>query len=308
MPDSTASGLPEATTNPARLKADLDQHGYCLAAEALSPDQLARVRERLEAQATAERALDLGFGNDVHMDATNQWVGMLINKGAPFVELVANPVALELVSHVLGAEHLLSVLEAHVVNRGGSPMALHSDQWWMPFPVAPDAAYPRVGAITRATVPKDAPASAGACIWPPAVINVMYMVSDYTEANGATRIVPGSHLFGRQPPGTVPHPVETIAAEGAAGTAVIWEGRTWHAAGLNVTDQPRRGITATYCGPMFRQLTNFPVGTRADVLRGASPELRRLLGFKVWSDYGAIDDMSAEFIAREEGAIGELRP
>lgn len=59
---------------------------------------------------------------------------------------------------------------------------------------------------------------------------------------------------------------------------------------------------------MFRQLTNFPVGTRADVLRGASPELRRLLGFKVWSDYGAIDNMAAEFIAREEGAIGELRP
>jgi ectoine hydroxylase-related dioxygenase (phytanoyl-CoA dioxygenase family) len=308
MPDTTALGPAEATTDRARLKADLDEFGYCLAAEALSPEHLARIRERLEEQATAERALDLGFGNDVHMDATNQWVGMLINKGAPFVELATNPVGLALVSHVLGAEHLLSVLEAHVVNRGGSPMALHSDQWWMPFPVAPGAAYPRVGAITRTTVPTDAPASEGAGIWPPAVINVMFMVSDYTEANGATRIVPGSHLLGRQPPGTVPHPVETIAAEGAAGTAVVWEGRTWHAAGPNTTDQPRYGIATTYCGPMFRQLTNFPVGTRAAVVRDASPELRRLLGFKVWSDYGAIDNMAAEFIAREEGAIGELRP
>lgn len=236
MPDSTTFSLPKATTDLARLKANLDEYGYCLAAEALSPGQLVRVRERLDEQATAERALDLGFGNDVHIDATNQWVGMLINKGAPFVELATNPVALALTSHVLGAEHLLSVLEAHVVNRGGSPMALHSDQWWMPFPVAPDAAYPRVGAITRSTVPTDAPAATDARIWPPAVINVMYMVSDYTEANGATRIVPGSHLFGRQPSGTVPHPVATIAAEGAAGTAVVWEGRTWHAAGLNVTD------------------------------------------------------------------------
>ena len=41
---------------------------------------------------------------------------------------------------------------------------------------------------------------------PAIVCNTMWALTDFTEANGATRIVPGSHLMGRQPPGTVPPP------------------------------------------------------------------------------------------------------
>ena len=74
------------------------------------------------------------------------------------------------------------------------------------------------------------------------------------------------------------------------------------------TNQPRLGVTATYCGPMFRQLTNFTVGTKDEVLRDASPLLRRLLGFKVWSTYGGTDDHAAEFIERVPGQVGELAP
>ena len=191
---------------------------------------------------------------------------------------------------------------------GGQAMALHCDQWWLPFPVPPRANHPRVGSITRTTVPTTTPDPARTLIWPPAVVNVMFMITDYTERNGATRIVPGSHLSGAQPPRALPHPVPTVAAEGKAGTAVIFEGRTWHAAGVNATDQPRFGITATYCGPMFRQLTNFTIGTREDVLRDAPPVLGRLLGFRIWSSYGGIDDNAVEFIERAEGAVGELRP
>jgi hypothetical protein len=77
---------------------------------------------------------------------------------------------------------------------------------------------------------------------------------------------------------------------------------------VNTTDEPRFGITATYCGPMFRQLTNFAIGTRDDVLREATPQLRKLLGFRIWSSYGGIDDNAVEFIERAEGRVGELRP
>ena len=300
--------LPKATADQAQLTADIDTHGYCLVADALSPDQVEAIRLRLEEQATAERSQGIHPHNAAHVDEVNQWVTMLINKGRVFRDLATNPATLAVVGHVLGEEFLLSVLEAHVVRAGGKAMALHCDQWWLPFPVPPQADHRRVGSITRATVPTTAPDPARTLIWPPVVVNVMFMITDYTERNGATRIVPGSHLSGAQPSRAVPHPVPTVPAEGEAGTAVIFEGRTWHAAGINATEHPRFGITATYCGPMFRQITNFTIGTREDVLREATPRLRTLLGFRIWSSYGGIDDNAVEFIERAEGHVRELRP
>jgi ectoine hydroxylase-related dioxygenase (phytanoyl-CoA dioxygenase family) len=286
----------------------LDAYGYCLVGDALSRAEVEAIHRRLAEQAEAERLQGIRPHNAAHVDAVNQWVTMLINKGRVFRDLPTTPATLQLVEHVLGREFLLSVLEAHVVRRGGQAMALHCDQWWLPFPVPPRSDHARVGSITRTTIPTAAPDAARTLIWPPAVVNVMFMITDYTEANGATRIVPGSHLSGAQPSRALPHPVPTVAAEAPAGTAVVFEGRTWHAAGVNTTDEPRFGITATYCGPMFRQLTNFAIGTRDDVLREATPQLRKLLGFRIWSSYGGIDDNAVEFIERAEGRVGELRP
>jgi ectoine hydroxylase-related dioxygenase (phytanoyl-CoA dioxygenase family) len=307
MPSWNRANLPQPTRDSERLKADLDTYGYCVLTEALTPAQLKAVRARIEEQVEAERMCGIESRAVQHYDQVNQWVTMLINKGAEFSELAKNEKSLALVGHVLGQEFLLSVLEAHFVRKGGGLMSLHCDQWWLPFPVSADARYARVGDISRSTVPTGPPERARGPVWPPAVVNIMYMITDFTDENGGTRIVPGSHLSGWQPDRSIPHVVETAAAEGPAGSAVVFDGRTWHAAGVNRTDQHRIGIAATYCGPMFRQLTNFPVGTHAEVIERASPLLRRLLGLKVWSTYGGIDDHTAEFIERREGQVGELK-
>jgi ectoine hydroxylase-related dioxygenase (phytanoyl-CoA dioxygenase family) len=187
-------------------------------------------------------------------------------------------------------------------------MSLHVDQWWMPHPVAPDESYPRPGDATRTSAPPGPLERATTTIWPPMVVNCMHMLTDFTVENGATRVVPTSHLTGRQPDQAIPHPVPTVAAERRAGTAVVFEGRTWHAAGQNSTGVPRLGVTAYYAGPMCRQLSNFTVGTNDEVLARASPRLKALLGFKVWSTYGGIDDHAAEFIDRSAPRVGELQP
>jgi len=300
--------LPAPRRNLAALKRDLDLFGYCLVADALSPVEVRTIRARVEEQAAAEQELEFSNANEAHSDATNQWVSLLINKGRVFRDLVTHPTALALVRHVLGPEVLLSSNEAHIVRPGGSPMGLHVDQWWLPLERPPTEEHARVGAAKRASVPTGGPAPSSGPIWQPVVCNVIYMISDFTAANGATRIVPKSHLSGHQPSGAVPHPVASIAAEGPAGTALVFEGRTWHAAGLNVSNAARIGMPTYYCGPQFRQLTNFTLGTRRDVLREASPELLRLLGFKVWSTYGSTDDTSADFVRFDAEPVGELKP
>ena len=78
-------------------------------------------------------------------------------------------------------------------------------------------------------------------IAPAVVVNVMWMLVDFTAENGGTRLVPRSHLTGRHPDKGLDKDVEPIAAEGPAGTAMVFDGRMWHGTGANVSDGPRLG-------------------------------------------------------------------
>ena len=93
----------------------------------------------------------------------------------------------------------------------------------------------------------------------------MWMLDDYTEANGATLLVPGSHLSGRQPDHELDSNANWVPATGPAGTAVVFEGRTWHTTGANITERPRIGLSTNFCAPQFRQQENFLLGTRPEV-------------------------------------------
>ena len=126
-------------------------------------------------------------------------------------------------------------------------------------------------------------------IAPAFVCNTMWMLDDFREDNGATIVVPGSHLFGRQPDPELDADANWISAEAPAGSAVIFEGRTWHSTGANRSDQPRLGLTTNFCAPQFRQQENLQLGTDPRILASASEELLALLGFKPWYGYGSID-------------------
>jgi ectoine hydroxylase-related dioxygenase (phytanoyl-CoA dioxygenase family) len=139
------------------------------------------------------------------------------------------------------------------------------------------------------------------------VANAMWMVSDFTEQNGATRIVPRSHLSGGDPDPSVPHRVPTVAATGPAGTAVVFDGRLWHGAGANKGQEPRTGITANCCGPQCRQLENYTRGMRPEALSACPPEILKRLGFATWSSYGHTGDPDADFTEAGDTGLGELR-
>jgi ectoine hydroxylase-related dioxygenase (phytanoyl-CoA dioxygenase family) len=78
----------------------------------------------------------------------------------------------------------------------------------------------------------------------PIVCNSMWALTDFTAANGATRLVPGSHLG--------PNPdyggkYETIAAEMPKGSVLIWDGALWHGGGANTTNTRRIGLLPDSC-------------------------------------------------------------
>ena len=299
--------LPTPTTDLAQQKADLDEDGYCIVADALSADEVAALRDRIAEQAAAERqrSLDHLYQAQAEGDDVNQWVFQLVNKGEEFQRLALHPTARALATYLLGTDHLLSSLDAHITHPGNKTMPLHADQWWMPQPVAPGTPHGRQGDMTRETGPFGEPTRATGPINPPLVCNMMWMANDFTVENGATRIVPGSHLSG-----SLPDPERSdygeISIEAPAGSLLVWEGRTWHAAGLNTADHPRFGVVTYFCAPIIRSLANLTYGTRTEVRESMSQELATLCGFTPWSSYGMTDHPSTNIASPGDETAGRL--
>lgn len=84
-----------------------------------------------------------------------------------------------------------------------------------------------------------------------AVGNSLWMLVDFTAENGATRVIPGSHLSGQTPKDgmedpTVPHPDEVLLL-GTAGTVVVWNSHLWHGTTANRSDHIRHSLTSFFC-------------------------------------------------------------
>jgi ectoine hydroxylase-related dioxygenase (phytanoyl-CoA dioxygenase family) len=93
--------------------------------------------------------------------------------------------------------------------------------------------------------------------WPQAVhageyeaCNSMWMLDDFTAENGATRVVPGSHRWGKRPADVLTDPVEThpdqILVTGRAGSVVVFNAHLWHSGRDNNSDRPRHAAHAFF--------------------------------------------------------------
>ena len=299
--------LPTATTDLERAKFDIDTFGYCLLQDALKPDQVDALLARLDEQREAERELR----PPTLLPDKKQLVVFLLNKGQVFRDLLLLDALHAVIGHVLGREYLLSSYHAHFAHPG-SETRFHTDQFWMPPPTNErKETLVRPGSITRAGnrghhVGGEAQMSP-TTISPAVVCNGMWMLTDFTAANGATLVVPKSHLSGRQPDHALDESAGWVPAEGPAGTVVIFEGRTWHSTGENRTHEVRIGLTTNFCAPQFRQQENYLLGTRPEVLDAASPELLKLIGFKPWQGYGGYEN-GGDWNRRGVYALGELVP
>ncbi|MPY93059.1 MAG: phytanoyl-CoA dioxygenase family protein [Acidimicrobiia bacterium] len=106
--------------------------------------------------------------------------------------------------------------------------------------------------------------------------NTLWALTDFTAANGATNVVPGSH---RWPPDRRAEPAEAVQAEMPKGSVLVYSGTVVHGGGENRSGQPRTGMNLTYCLSWLRQEENQFLSCPPEIAKALPSELTDLLGY-----------------------------
>ena len=157
----------------------------------------------------------------------------LLARGKVFEEVPVHERVLPIVESVLDRGCLVSSLSSIAILPGETAQPIHADDQLIPLPK------PHV----------------------PIVCNSMWALTDFTEENGATRLVPGTHTSDRSPSFGEAH--ATIAAEMKKGSVLVWNGSLWHGGGANRTSERRVGLAMNYCAGWMRQQENQQLGIPA---------------------------------------------
>jgi hypothetical protein len=254
--------LPFPTESDLVAQDHLAQFGYCILSGVLPSGEVQRLRKLVLAAAAEER----GQGQE-WISNGNQKVFMLLNLDDVFLDLVLQPRAMKFARNLLDSEPLLSSVTANITRPGNALQALHADQQYVREPWHYAAA-----------------------------LNIIWALDDFTEKNGATVVVPGSHKIGA-PPDTQRLP--EVSAIAPRGSMIVIDGRTWHGSGENSTaSETRAAILAHYCVPWLRQQENLFRSMQPAVRARLTPHLRTLLGFDVWSGLGVVNGFPREWQGR----------
>jgi ectoine hydroxylase-related dioxygenase (phytanoyl-CoA dioxygenase family) len=233
--------------------------GFTIVRDAIDPalvDDIAAALARLERRLDARPAQN-GFEGRQTVRLYN-----LLAHGAPFDAIPVHASVLPIVEGVLDEGCLISSLSSVAIDPGEVAQAIHADD--MVIPLAKPHA--------------------------PLVCNSMWALTDFTEANGATRLVPASHR-GQNP--EYGGDYQTIAAEMPRGSVLIWDGALWHGGGANRTGQRRTGVAMNYCAGFIRQQENQQLGVPPELARSYPPRLQELMGYGVYRGLiGHIDKAS----------------
>jgi ectoine hydroxylase-related dioxygenase (phytanoyl-CoA dioxygenase family) len=252
---------------------EIAERGYTIIPDAIEPallDELSATLDRLERELGA-RPADNGFEGRQTVRIYN-----LLAHGRVFEQVPVHERVLPVVEGVLDRGCLISSLSSIAIDPGETAQPIHADDQLMPIPKP----------------------------HPPTVCNTMWALTDFTDENGATRIIPGSHLADHSP--EYGAELDSIPAEMAAGSVLVWHGSLWHGGGANRSSARRTGIAMNYCAGYIRQQENQQLGIPVDRARGFEPRLRELCGYGIYMGLiGHIDKRDpADVVLGSAGAAG----
>jgi ectoine hydroxylase-related dioxygenase (phytanoyl-CoA dioxygenase family) len=230
--------------------ARIAEQGYTIVEGAIEPDLVEALRDDLF---RLERDLGITPAHNFFEGEQTVRIYNLLAHGKNFEKIPVHPSVLPICERVLDPGLLISSLSSIDIGPGETAQPIHADDQIIPIPKP----------------------------HPPTVCNTMWALTEFTEANGATRLVPGSHTADSSPDLLRPYP--SIPAEMARGSVLVWHGSLWHGGGANSTDERRIGIAMNYCAGYIRQQENQQLGLPLDLVRTFAPRLQELCGFGLYS-------------------------
>jgi ectoine hydroxylase-related dioxygenase (phytanoyl-CoA dioxygenase family) len=240
------------TASPDHHAERLQRDGYTIVEDFLDRETLADVRRGLAPHLGQNR------GRTRFEGFTTERVCTLVARGAVFERIAADERLLALIGRFLAPEFLLSAAQAICIHPGEAEQSLHHD----------DSFY-------RVARPR-----------PPLSITTIVAVDDFTDRNGATEIVPGSHGWGPANQNSLPNALaQKRPAVMKAGSCLVMLGTFIHGGGANRSAAPRLAITYQYCEGWLRQQENFFLSIPREIAKAMPSRVQQLIGYSIWPPF-----------------------
>jgi ectoine hydroxylase-related dioxygenase (phytanoyl-CoA dioxygenase family) len=204
------------------------------------------------------------MGRNAFEGQKSQRVYSLAAKGDAFCRLIEHPRVMALVDRLLMPNFLLSTAQSIRLHPGEQAQAWHTD----------DAFYfmPRPHRL-------------------PLAVSVIWAIEEFTEENGATEVIVGSHRWGHEHPDEREE-YESVSAAMPAGSAIVFDGALWHRGGVNASNGTRLAISPQYCQPWLRPQESQLLIVGPEAARSCSERMRSMLGYSIHPPFiGQVDGM-----------------
>ena len=205
---------------------EIEFYGFTVIENVLDDDAIAGMKDALI-------RLEREVGVDHKHRGPARHVDNLPTLDPIFFPCIDHPRVLPVVENFLGNSLILGSLNARIVRPGDADQEFHSD------------------------VAEDMHNMAS-----PVMVNTVWMLDDFSAANGGTRVVPGSHKTGRGAPPECFDLKHIVQTEAKAGSVLVYNGQVWHAGGGNTSDHNRHAVFGHYRKRMmvfhFDPHDNFP--------------------------------------------------
>ncbi|MDJ0779401.1 MAG: phytanoyl-CoA dioxygenase family protein [Gammaproteobacteria bacterium] len=243
----------DAGVDAVELHSALRDQGAAVVEHLVSMELLEAVKQELRPHFDAEGHR---FQNDFNGYSTLR-LGRILALSRSAAELIAHPRVLEVADAILRPHcesYRIGSCTAIEIHPGEAAQALHRD----------DDIYPiRIPGVEFQ-------------------FSAMWALDDFTEENGATRVVPASQGQDEQPEYDQG---DTLAAVMSAGSVLFYLGSVVHGGGANRGDRPRTGLINTYSLGWLRQEENHYLAIPREVADSYPEPVRRLMGYQAHGSY-----------------------
>jgi len=245
---------------------EYESRGYVIFESLMNEAGISRVRRALDPYLTKKGR------NDFEGFKSNRVYALLAKNPDVFSDMILHPLALYFAEREFGRSCLLSALLAINLHPGETVQPWHCDDQQV--------------MIAR-------PRSAFG-------VSTFWTIDPMTADNGATQLIPGSHLweddgdlnFERNAElfdaskerdvdfDPAPHP-DMIKATMPAGSLMILKSSLFHRGGANSSDSSRLIVTPQYCAGWARQLENMAIAIPKETVATLPKRVRELIGYNI---------------------------